>query len=255
MSDLNQQLEHHHTADDLLPVRMRKFIPLLAIIIISLAVVGYISGLCEPSRLSRATAHYETNTPNIPNAVTYSELPTAQLRPQLAGTQSLSQLQFDRPSIFDVVVRTDEMKLATLADRSRNRAYDGAPPTIPHAVESQSVSSCLVCHGEGLKVGDRVASKMSHAMHSNCTQCHVEQAAVNVENTFLGVYRAGPGQRANPGSPPVIPHHTWMRENCNSCHGLVTRSGTRTTHPWLTNCTQCHAPSAKLDQLDFSGAK
>jgi cytochrome c-type protein NapB len=78
---------------------------------------------------------------------------------------------------------------------------------------------------------------------------------VPAETAFVGVYRAGPGERANPGAPPTIPHHTWMRENCNSCHGLVTRPGTRTTHPWLTNCTQCHAPSAAHDQVEFTGGR
>jgi cytochrome c-type protein NapB len=102
-------------------------------------------------------------------------------------------------------------------------------------------------------VGDRVASKMSHALMTNCTQCHVEQAAVPAQTGFVGVYRAGPGERASPGAPPTIPHHTWLRADCSSCHGLVTRPGTRTTHPWLTNCTQCHAPSAALDQVGFAG--
>jgi cytochrome c-type protein NapB len=100
-----------------------------------------------------------------------------------------------------------------------------------------------------------MASKMSHVVMTNCTQCHVEQSPVPAETTFVGVYRAGPGERANPGAPPTIPHHTWLRDNCNSCHGLVSRPGTRTTHPWLTNCTQCHVPSAALDQLDFDGGR
>jgi cytochrome c-type protein NapB len=152
------------------------------------------------------------------------------------------------------------MKLAALADRAKNRAYDGAPPIIPHPVEAQSAASCLACHGEGLKIGERIASKISHAHLTNCTQCHVEQSRSGLPwaveppvNDFVGVYRAGPGERANPGAPPTIPHHTWMRENCASCHGLVTRPGIRTTHPWLTNCTQCHAPSATLDQVNFFG--
>ena len=146
------------------------------------------------------------------------------------------------------------MKLAALADRARNRAYDGAPPTIPHPVEAQSAASCLACHGEGLKVGDRVASKISHAHLTNCTQCHVEQAPVAGRRTRSSACTApGLASGPSPGAPPTIPHHTWMRENCTSCHGLVTRPGTRTTHPWLTNCTQCHAPSAALDQVNFLG--
>ncbi len=247
--------ESHHTADDLVPPRLRRFIPLLAVIGISVAVVGFVTGIREPRRTGRGAVSAAPHIGDIPAAVNYSELPAAKRGPNARWGQTLAQLKYDRPGIFDPVTRTEEMKRAALADRAKNRAYDGAPPTIPHPVEAQSAASCLACHGEGLKVGDRIASRISHAHMTNCTQCHVEQAPVPVENAFVGVYRAGPGGRASPGAPPTIPHHTWMRENCASCHGLVTRQGTRTTHPWLTNCTQCHAPSAALDQLDFSGTK
>lgn len=250
----------HHTAADLLPQRLRRFVPLMAVVAISLAVVGYFSGIGEQALAPRRSRPVEAAVGPVPTAVNYAELPTANLRPNASWDQSLSQLRYDRPGIYDAVTRTEEMKQAALADRAANRAYDGAPPTIPHPVEAQSAASCLACHGEGLKVGDRIASKISHAHLSNCTQCHVEQAPVGLpfrveepENSFIGIYRAGPGERASPGAPPTIPHHTWMRENCASCHGLVTRAGIRTTHPWLTNCTQCHAPSAALDQVEFLG--
>jgi cytochrome c-type protein NapB len=250
--------EHHHTAADLLPARLRRFVPVLAAIVISLAIVGFFSGIREPSESTRPDAPRSEPGGSVPVAVSYSELPSANLHPNSKRQQALGQLRFDRPGMFDAVVRTEEMKLAAIADRARTRAYDGAPPIIPHPVEARSAASCLACHGEGLKVGDRLASKISHAHWSNCTQCHVEQPPNGlpfvpdaIDNSFVGVYRAGPGERANAGAPPTIPHHTWMRENCTSCHGLVTRAGTRTTHPWLTNCTQCHAPSAALDQVNF----
>lgn len=250
-------------ADPLVPVGWKRFTPLLAAVGISIAIVGYVVGIREPRTAERPAAAVQGRAAGAPVAVDYSDLPTARLRPNAGQEQSLSQLRYDKPGVFDAVTRTEEMKLAALADRARNRAFDGAPPTIPHPVETQSAASCLACHGEGVKVGDRVASKMSHAHLSNCTQCHAEGLPVGLpfraeppsENTFTGVYRAGPGTRASPGAPPTIPHHTWMRENCTSCHGLLTRPGTRTTHPWLTNCTQCHAPSAALDQVDFTGTK
>ena len=238
----------------------RRFVPLLAIIGISLGVVGFVSGIREPAPSTRPAPRAPIKPTPVPAAVSYSELPTASLRPNAHSQQSLADLRYHRPGVFDPVVRTEEMRRDALADRATNRAYDGAPPTIPHPVEAQSAASCLACHGEGVKVGERVASRISHAHLTNCTQCHVEQSPASlpfrvapVLNDFVGVYRAGPGQRANPGAPPTIPHHTWMRENCTSCHGLVTRPGTRTTHPWLTSCTQCHAPSAALDQVNFLG--
>lgn len=253
---MNQTLpppDHPHTAADLLPRRLQRFATLVAAAAVGVALFGFLVGIREPARPGRPAPPPAENHP-APPAVSYAELPAAALRPA-AGRGGLALLLYDRPDVFAPVVRTEEMKQAALADRARNRAYDGAPPTVPHPVESQSVASCLACHGEGLKVGDRVASKMSHALMTNCTQCHVEQSPVPAETGFVGVYRAGPGGRANPGAPPTIPHHTWLRENCNSCHGPVTRPGTRTTHPWLTNCTQCHAPSAALDQVEFAGGR
>lgn len=252
--------ERHAVADPR-PVRSRWFVSLLAVTS-GVALFGFLTGIRERPGADRPHAAEPVPTRGVPAAVAYSELPTAGIGPNANRHPSLADLTFDRPGVFDPVVRTEEMKLTALADRARNRAYDGAPPTVPHPVEARSAAACLACHGESLKVGDRVASKISHAHFSNCTQCHVEQSPAGPplgpevpETQFVGVFRAGPGERASPGAPPTIPHHTWLRENCASCHGLVTRPGTRTSHPWLTNCTQCHAPSAALDRVDFTGGR
>lgn len=252
MTDPTPPPDHPHTAVDLLPRRLQRFATLVAAVAVGVALFGFLTGIREPAQPDRPATPPPADHA-APPAVDYADLPAAALRPNARWDRSLAPLKADRPGVFAPVVRTEAMRLAALADRAKNRAYDGAPPTIPHPVESYSTAACLACHGEGLKVGDRVASKMSHALMTNCTQCHVEQSPVPAETGFVGVYRAGPGERASPGAPPTIPHHTWLREDCASCHGLVTRPGTRTTHPWLTNCTQCHAPSAALDQVGFAG--
>jgi cytochrome c-type protein NapB len=248
----HEPLDHHHTAGDLLPGRLQRFAPLLAAIGVGVALVGFLSGMREPPDPVRPPPPAKRPAANAPAAVKYSELPTATIRPNAAWSPRMSELRFEKPGIFDTVTRTNEMKLAAVADRARNRAYDGAPPTIPHPVESRSAAACLACHGEGIKVGDRIASRISHVHLSNCIQCHIEQSPEHVANEFRGVARAGPGPRANPGAPPGMPHPTFMRENCAACHGLIARAGLRTTHPWLTSCTQCHAPSAALDQINFA---
>lgn len=243
------------------PARSRWFAALLAVAT-GAALFGFLTGIRERPGADRPRAAAPAPAEGVPAAVAYAELPAARVGPNANRPASLADLTFDRPGVFDPVVRTEEMKLAALADRAKNRAYDGAPPTIPHPAEARSAAACLACHGEGLRVGDRIASRVSHAHFSNCTQCHAEQAPAGPafvpdvpETGFVGVFRAGPGERASPGAPPTVPHHTWLRENCASCHGLVTRAGTRTTHPWLTNCTQCHAPSAALDRVDFTGER
>ena len=220
---------------------------LLVVFAVGAALVGYLHGIVEPPPLARpgpAPSAAATARP----APSYTQVLTA--RPAVP----------DLVGVFDPVVRTDEMKLAALADRAKNRAYDGAPPTVPHPIEGlHAPAACLACHGSGLRVGDRVASKVSHPHFTNCVQCHAPGAPPELAqfatpepgNAFAGTTRAGPGSRAGPGAPPTIPHTTWMRQDCTSCHGLVARPGLRTTHPWLTNCTQCHAPSAMLDQVAF----
>lgn len=246
-------------ATAIIPGILRRYVFLFVVIALGLTLVGFLRGIKEPLPLEKTRAEASVNLTNVPDAVTYSELPNASLKANSGWSSELSRFIHAKPGPFEPVIRTDEMKQVALADRARNRAYDSAPPVIPHAINQPQVSNCLACHEQGLKIGDRVATKVSHPHFSNCTQCHVEENRSEPtlvqhflsENSFEGSKRAGPGTRAWPGAPPTIPHTTWMRQDCTSCHGLVARAGIRTTHPWLTNCTQCHAPSAALDQVDF----
>lgn len=142
-------------------------------------------------------------------------------------------------------------RAASLRRRAERRAYDGAPPVIPHPVDPTSVAACLACHEHGLRLGDLVASPMPHAAYASCTQCHAPAAPSALSaaagppltwNAFEGLPAPDGGERAWTGAPPVIPHATWMRDDCMSCHGPNGAAGLRTTHPWRQSCTQCHAP-------------
>lgn len=140
--------------------------------------------------------------------------------------------------------------------RAALRAFEGAPPVIPHATAGLNIQTCRACHAQGLRAGDKVARMASHAYLTNCTQCHVEAAGEGpsgvwtVENVFAGLRSSGyGGTRAWAGAPPVIPHTTFMRTNCISCHGEHGYDGWRPDHLSRTNCVQCHAPAAELDQL------
>lgn len=151
--------------------------------------------------------------------------------------------------------RTETRRAAALIVRASRRAYEGAPPLVPHPIDQRATSSCLACHADGRRIGNNVvAPTMSHGLLANCTQCHVEQQAADLEredfseNQFRGYRGSGKGSRAWPGAPPTIPHSILMRENCLSCHGPGGHEPLRTTHPYRTSCLQCHAPSAVLDQ-------
>ena len=103
-------------------------------------------------------------------------------------------------------VEIREIDSDPLADRARNRAYDTARPTIPHATEGMTVASCIACHGPGIKVGDKIATKVSHPHLTNCTQCHVEGTNPAL---FKGLVTRAGGEnladldKAAPVVPPV----------------------------------------------------
>jgi cytochrome c-type protein NapB len=227
---------------------------IMGAIALGLGIVGYWQGMNQPANVSRPAAKKPIPTdPQIAAAPRYHEINARANGPNRDWSSQFSSLNRQAPELFAPVTRTPEMKQAALVDRLRTRAFDGAPPTIPHPIEQQSAASCMVCHAQGLKLADKIATRISHANYSSCTQCHVESATslptvegrtaldmLVVKNEFSGVVRSGPGQRAMPGAPPMIPHTLQMRQDCLSCHGLIARPGLRTTHPWLQNCVQCH---------------
>lgn len=144
--------------------------------------------------------------------------------------------------------RSDAVKTAALV-RAERRAYDGAPPVIPHAAFE---STCVSCHNEeGVAVpgvgfsppSPHVATAGLSAI-SRCEQCHVRAQSHTpwVANTFAGLRQdLRKGLRLHAEAPPVMPHPVFMRENCAACHtGPAAREAIRTTHPERTHCRQCH---------------
>ena len=58
------------------------------------------------------------------------------------------------------------------------RAYEGAPPTIPHRTLMRE--NCMSCHGEG----GTSAIRTSHPDRQSCTQCHATDASYD-QREFL----------------------------------------------------------------------
>jgi len=138
-------------------------------------------------------------------------------------------------------------------ERANGRAYDGAPPTIPH---DATIGACVTCHdGDGTVIdGVGIAPASPHGTDAalgnmqRCRQCHVPMQAQTllVASLFTGLPQ-GPwkGQRATPNAPPTIPHTLQLREHCAACHtGSTARAEIRTTHPERTRCRQCHVPES-----------
>lgn len=146
--------------------------------------------------------------------------------------------------------REPEVRARTTIERAAGRAFDGAPPTMPHPI----VGECVTCHDDDgsaiAGVGAAPASphgreRMAGDMR-RCRQCHVPSttAALFVASRFNGLPQ-GPwrGGRFYEGAPPTIPHTLQLRERCLSCHdGPASRAEIRTSHPERTRCRQCHVP-------------
>ena len=142
--------------------------------------------------------------------------------------------------------------------RAARRAYDGAPPVIPHR---NFGITCLQCHNErGIEVaGVGTAPASPHAgvagagAFARCRQCHVFRTveAEFVASEFVGLPQdLRRGERMYPGAPPVIPHRVFMRENCRACHtGPAAREQVRTSHPERARCRQCHVPQVTSEEF------
>ena len=145
----------------------------------------------------------------------------------------------------------DETHSRTLKEYYKNRAYPGAPPSIPHTVVDErglGGNACLKCHENGgyTEKYEAYAPVTPHPEMTNCRQCHVVQ---NTQTLFTAARLeklTAPKTGVNNallGSPPMIPHQIQMRENCLACHaGPSAPKEIRVAHPERINCRQCHVP-------------
>lgn len=151
---------------------------------------------------------------------------------------------------------SDAVMQSSATVRAERRAYDGAPPIIPH---DEFGMTCGACHDEwGQSVeGVGFAPASPHDGTSReystgrCRQCHVPvlTQAMFVANDWTGLQQdLSPGARLAANSPPTIPHMVLLRENCAACHtGPGARDEIRSTHPERDRCTQCHVEVLSTD--------
>jgi cytochrome c-type protein NapB len=257
------------------PHSYKKATWLLGAILLTASISGFFMGLRQTGSqisltrpVSLATEESERNaireTNAVPVAVAYAKqdwLKEGSNRGWQNRVANLFQPPLDLSTLTNA---TEAERAGALRQRAARRAYDGAPPVVPHPIAQDSSAACLACHGEGLVVKDKIASKISHARYASCTQCHAPSSGLGLPlaeaelldpiagNTFAGAPAPFKGSRAWPQAPPTVPHATLLRSDCLSCHGPRGLLGLRTPHPDRQSCVQCHAPSAELDQHKFA---
>ncbi len=165
---------------------------------------------------------------DAPAAVTYSEM---RLTPRGGSSGLERDLEPMREeSASDKIFFEGSTENIDLVRRAGLRAFEGAPPVIPHSVEQNSAPECLACHGARMQFRGRAARPICHDERTNCTACHVMGSAPApmgselgpdpraVANSFVGLRHQV--ERPVIGlEPPRIAHRTAMRERCASCHG------------------------------------
>lgn len=252
----------------------RKLAVVAGLVALTVGLSGFFMGLLQTdhaahdTRNARVAPTRPATAPAAelyPEAPRYADLPDGRLRPNRDWTVSLATLARPDPSaqyVPAVLTAGDIARLRTT--RLGRRQYDGAPPVAPHPTDQLSSAACLECHGSPTVVAGRAVPQISHPRYTNCIQCHVSSVgpaswwqarstALSEGNRFAGSPPSGPGPRAYLGAPPTIPHTTWMRDNCMSCHGPGGTAALRTSHPNRQSCVQCHAPNATLDSHFASG--
>jgi cytochrome c-type protein NapB len=247
----------------------RKMLAVIFLMIGMLSVSGFFMGMLQTEK--QQTRRFGQATPPEHTEVAVAELPTAPRYGEIAVAEWLANRDWkftlnDLPRAVvpsQLPVATEAERKAAVERRTSLRAYDGAPPLIPHGIDTFSSASCLSCHGKNgnFVIAGKRPAEISHPWVTNCTSCHVptdglrqitepEAARLTVENAFVGKRSAGPGPRAYGTAPPTTPHPVWMRQNCMACHGPGREQAVRTSHPERQNCLQCHAPNAVFDNRE-----
>lgn len=253
----------------------RKLAFVAAAVAFTMAVSGYFMGLLQTTRSAGQwlESRVVADTPpdddatdsasHVPLAPSYDALTERAHLPNHDWRNELAALP-PAPVFTDTTHPLSREELVELlARRDTRRAYDGAPPTVPHPIDQHQSASCLACHGQPTRVGAIDVPQMSHALHSQCIQCHAPAhgpgvalatpppalATPALNNGFSGLPAPSGGTRAHADAPPTMPHSTAMRQNCVTCHGPGGSSAIKTTHPSRQNCLQCHATDAVRETL------
>jgi cytochrome c-type protein NapB len=230
-------------------VRRPATVVLAATCSLALSLASGCSGETPPAAAPAAGTVGDSATTPEPPAAPIPKVPVAKVP---VAKVPVAEAPFE----FKASPQPEGDRAQVLSWRLQRRAFEGAPPTIPHPVDHRT-RDCLACHSSGATVSGVPVPQISHAQYRACQQCHAEKAPAFFTANAGGPEPAGSdfapapiakAQRFTPGGPPMVPHTSWMRERCASCHGGLAPKALRTSHPERQSCQQCHVSEAGADQ-------
>ena len=125
------------------PRRGRRFAFVTLVAAVAVAIAGYLTG----------TARMPTLRGYRPPSGTASASDVAPVQAGVARARYASRVAEERNALtklaeaprglLDTVTLRPGEKERIVAERATRRAYDGAPPTIPHGVDQQGAPACL----------------------------------------------------------------------------------------------------------------
>lgn len=243
------------------PISRKRALEVLALVVFSTSLIVSFAEFRKPPPARGGYTMVDDKAPaEGSKALSYVELRDSARGPSRdVYLASMEALRSRLPRLTEPFQRHPEDRERMLANRAKRRAFDGAPPIVPHPVDQRAIPNCMACHETGVVIGELHAPAMSHVAMSSCLQCHAPQSetlapqvaagTVTASNTFSPLPFGGLGARAWPGAPPSRPHTTAMRTNCGSCHGVAGDPGLRTSHPDRQNCEQCHSGAVGSDAI------
>lgn len=161
------------------PSRRSRIVSVLLASTIAVAGVGFLTATRSPPerRGYRPASSARTSSGSSGGATTpaprQAEMSRARRATRTEELRAAFAILADVPRNPDGTMILDAEETARLAARGEGlRAYPGAPPRVPHAVDERGMPACLTCHEHGLRIGDRVAPQVRHEERASCLQCH-----------------------------------------------------------------------------------
>ena len=142
------------------------------VIVSAVSLAGFLTGTqTRPETVRRVSspAPQGGQENEVPLARSYREMRESARGPG-SGWNEAMKVASEQPA------RVDRSTLEeALLRRQARRAYDGAPPTIPHLVQQNSAADCMACHEHALRLAEKQAPMLPHAAFTQCNQCHVPE--------------------------------------------------------------------------------